>query len=126
MQAVKLWEMFNAIGANARTFEAIEYDDPKQALSDLRNSRINAVLSIPPDFSRRSRTNCAADRAAEDNTDNFVAATLEGLFTQLVSEYGQKPDSTRMTTGHALRGGDLPLCLTSNTCSQAPSRFQSL
>src|SRR5207302_3424600 len=98
MQAVKLREMFNAIGANARTFEAIEYEDPKQALSDLRNGRINAVLNIPPDFSRHVLAQTAPRVAlVEDNTDNFVAATLEGLFTQLLSDYDQKPDATRMT-----------------------------
>jgi len=33
-----------------------------------------------------------------------VAATLEGLFTQLLSDYDQKPEATRMTAaGHALR-----------------------
>jgi ABC-2 type transport system permease protein len=98
MQAVKLREMFNAVGANARTFEPIEYDDPKQALSDLRNGRINAVLNIPPDFSRHVLAQTAPRIAlVEDNTDNFVAATLEGLFTQLVSAYDQKPAATRMT-----------------------------
>ena len=99
MQAVKLREMFNAIGANARTFEAIEYEDPKQALSDLRNGCINAVLNIPPDFSRHVLAQTAPRVAlVEDNTDNFVAATLEGLFTQLLSDYDQKPAATRMTS----------------------------
>jgi ABC-2 type transport system permease protein len=99
MQAVKVREMFNAVRANARTFETIEYDDPKQALIDLRNGRINAVLNIPPDFSRHVLAQTAPQMALiEDNTDNFVAATLEGLFTQLVSDYDQKPDAPRMTS----------------------------
>jgi ABC-2 type transport system permease protein len=98
MQAVKLREMFNAIAANARTFETIEYDDPKQALTDLRNGRINAVLNIPPDFSRHVLAQTAPQLAlVEDNTDNFVAATLEGLFTELVSDYDQKPGAPRIT-----------------------------
>jgi ABC-2 type transport system permease protein len=97
MQAVKLRGMFNAVAANARTFEAVTYDDPKQAVADLRNGRINAVLNIPPDFSRQVLGQTAPQVAlVEDNTDNFVAATLEGLFTELVDSYNQKPDAPRV------------------------------
>jgi hypothetical protein len=41
------------VPANARTFVAIQYGDQGQALSDLRNGRLNGVLTIPPDASRR-------------------------------------------------------------------------
>src|SRR5207249_3593704 len=44
--AVKLRELCLAITANARTFETIEYSDSGQALTDLRNGRINGVLTI--------------------------------------------------------------------------------
>src|SRR5690242_5542613 len=53
LQAVKLREMFGAIAANAQTFETVEYTDPRQALTDLRNGRLNGVLNIPPNFSRQ-------------------------------------------------------------------------
>jgi ABC-2 type transport system permease protein len=49
----KLREMFGAVTANARTFETVEYADPRQAMTDLRNGRINGVVNIPPEFSRR-------------------------------------------------------------------------
>ena len=51
MQAVKLREMFNAVAANARTFETVSYSSQQAALTELRNGRINAVLNIPPEFS---------------------------------------------------------------------------
>src|SRR5579862_231665 len=50
MPAVKLHEMFQAVAANARTFETTSYSDQAAALQDLRNGRINGVLNIPPEF----------------------------------------------------------------------------
>src|SRR5208337_2271071 len=51
--AVQLREMCSAVAANAKTFETISYSDQRTALQDLRNGRINAVLNIPPEFSRK-------------------------------------------------------------------------
>src|SRR5271169_46349 len=48
--AVKLKEMFQAVAANARTFDSIAYSDEAVALQDLREGRINGVLNIPPNF----------------------------------------------------------------------------
>ena len=80
--AVKLREMLGAVEVNASTFEAVEYTDLAQALTDLRNGRVNGVLNIPPEFSRHQLSQTAPQVAlVEDNTDNFVAATLEGTFT---------------------------------------------
>src|SRR5262245_1694618 len=39
--AVKLRELASAITANARTFEIVQYSDSGQAVTDLRNGRIN-------------------------------------------------------------------------------------
>ncbi len=49
---VKLKEMFQAVAANARTFDTVPYTDQTTALRDLRNGQINGVLNIPPNFSR--------------------------------------------------------------------------
>ncbi len=53
MPAVKLKEMFQAVAANARTFDTIAYTDQAAALRDLREGKINGVLNIPPQFSRK-------------------------------------------------------------------------
>src|SRR5215510_11927840 len=47
LPAVKLRELTLAITANAQTFETLDYSDEGQALNDLRNGRINGVLTIP-------------------------------------------------------------------------------
>ena len=44
LQTVKLREMFGAVAANARTFTTVNYNDPQQAIHDLRDGRINAVV----------------------------------------------------------------------------------
>jgi len=96
--AVRLRELSGAVAANARTFQPVLYRDPGQALTDLRDGRINGVLSIPPEFSRRMLAK-EDPRVAliEDNTDNFVAAALANTFGGLVSAYNEPaPESSRM------------------------------
>src|ERR1700742_733260 len=51
VRAIKLKEMFQAVAANAKTFETIAFPDMSVALHDLRNGKINGVLNIPPQFS---------------------------------------------------------------------------
>src|SRR5215475_5200448 len=50
---IRLKEMFQSVTANARTFDTADYNDESTALSDLRNGKINGVLIIPPQFSRK-------------------------------------------------------------------------
>jgi ABC-2 type transport system permease protein len=99
ISAVKLREMFGAIAANARTFDTVDYFDTQKAVTDLRNGRIQAVLNIPPYFSRDVLAQAAPQVALiEDNTDNFAASTLEGVFTQLVGSYNQKAVEPRVAS----------------------------
>ena len=75
--AVRIHELAQAVAANAKTFDTIAYADEGQALGDLRNGRINGVLTIPPDYSRRYLAQDAPRVALiEDNSDTFVTATL--------------------------------------------------
>src|SRR5437879_2438817 len=41
LSAVKIRELCGAIGANAKTFDTVQYSDPGMALADLRNGRID-------------------------------------------------------------------------------------
>ncbi len=103
LPTVKLREMFGAIAANARTFVTVDYTDPHQAIADLRNGRLNGVLNVPPEFSRRELAQEAPQVALiEDNTDNFAASALEGAFSQLVGAYNQKGDPPRVPSGVTL------------------------
>ena len=64
--------------------------DQGQEVEDLRNGRINGVLTIPPEFSRRVlQKNQPRVALMEDNTDNFVSATLVGAVNSLVASYNQ-------------------------------------
>jgi ABC-2 type transport system permease protein len=103
VQAIKLKEMFQAVAANARTFDTIEYHDEAAALSDLRNGKINGVLEIPPQFSRKVLAGASLRVAlAEDNTDQFAASALEGTLNQLMVPYNQKGLVPRMTANATL------------------------
>jgi ABC-2 type transport system permease protein len=98
LPAVKLKELFQAVAANARTFRTVSYTDTGSALHDLRQGKINAVLNIPPQFSRKSLAGIAPRIALiEDNTDQFAASALEGAFTQLLVPYNQKALPPRLS-----------------------------
>ncbi len=97
LPAVQLRGMFGAIAANARTFETVDYSDLRNALADLRNGRLQAVLNIPPDFSRAVLAQTAPQVALiEDNTDNFAASTLQATLGDLVNGYSRNPVAPRL------------------------------
>ncbi len=103
LQTVKLQEMFGAVAANARTFTTRDYTDQQQALTDLRNGRINAVLTIPPDFSRRVLNKNAPEIAlVEDNTDTFAANTLQAALGDLVAAFDTGAMPPRVGAGATL------------------------
>jgi ABC-2 type transport system permease protein len=101
--AIQLKEMFQAVAANARTFEPVAYSDEATAMSDLRNGRLNGVLTIPPDFSRKLLAG-ANPRIAlvEDNTDQFSASALSGVLTQMLAPYNAPGVPARMTASATL------------------------
>ena len=87
--AVHLRELGGAVTAGPRTFDTVEYADQGQAVADLREGRLNGVLLIPSDFSRRVLTNTDPHVAlVEDNTDTFVSSTMAAIVNGLVSESG--------------------------------------
>ncbi len=103
LETVKLREMFGAVAANALTFETIDYVDPRQALQDLRSGRINAILNIPPEFSRRVLEKAAPQVALiEDNTDNFSVGALQGALSELFAAYNQGGGEPRVPAGVTL------------------------
>ncbi|HTR20385.1 MAG TPA: ABC transporter permease [Gemmatimonadales bacterium] len=98
LPAVKLRELSNAIAANNQTYELIPYDDQTLALAALRNGHLNGVLTIPTGFSRRVLAGESPSVALiEDNTDNFVAATLGSAFASQLAAYGRpQPRDVRL------------------------------
>jgi ABC-2 type transport system permease protein len=85
LPAVRIQELAQAVAANARTFDTIAFADEGEALAELRNGRLNGVLTIPPDYSRRVLAHDAPRVALiEDNSDTFVTATLAANVGALV------------------------------------------
>src|SRR5947207_13029454 len=95
--AVRIRELAMAVAGGARTFDTVQYADEGQAVEDLRNGRINGVLTIPPEFSRRVLTKSDPHVALiEDNTDNFVSATLVGAAGSLLTSFAPSGPMTRI------------------------------
>src|SRR5437763_5692622 len=90
LPAVRIRELALAAASGARTIDTIDYADPGQALTDLRNGRVNGVLTIPPEFSRRVLQKREPRVALiEDNTDNFVSVALAGTLSGLLGAYNE-------------------------------------
>src|SRR5471032_3213751 len=90
--AVRVRELAGAAASGALTIDILDYTDQGQALTDLRNGRVNGALTIPPDFSRRVLAKNEPRLALiEDNTDNFVSVALASTLGGLVSSYSVSP-----------------------------------
>src|SRR5262245_56844712 len=97
LPAIKLRELTVAVTANARTFETIDYSDAGQALNDLRNGRVNGVLTIPAGFSERVMDKNKPQVALiQDNTDGFVSAAMISSVSGLVAAYNEPTLAPRM------------------------------
>src|SRR5262245_57137035 len=102
LPAVKIRELAGAVASGSKTFEMLDYNDPGVALDDLRNGRINGVLTIPPDFSRRVHAKNQPQVALiEDNTDNFVSGTLVATVGSMMSAFNTAGPSTVRIPGQA-------------------------
>lgn len=103
VQAIKLKEMFQAVAVNAKTFDTVAYSDMATALHDLRNGKINGVLNIPPEFSRKVLAG-ANPRVAliEDNTDQFSSSALSGVLAGMLPAYSAPKVTPRVTVDATL------------------------
>lgn len=104
--AVKLKEMFQAVAANAQTFDTAAYTDMGEAMHDLRNGRLNGVIEIPPEFSRKVLSGAAPHFALiEDNTDQFSSSAMEGAMTAMIGPYNQNRQNGEPTGAPGATGG---------------------
>src|SRR4051794_32174820 len=100
MPAVRIRELASAVASGARTIDTFDYADQGQAMSDLRNGRVNGVLTIPPDFSRRVLAkNEPRVALIEDNTDNFVSVALAGTLGGVLAGYPSQPIRASRVSG---------------------------
>jgi len=103
LPAVKIRELAEAAASGARTVDLIDYADEGQAVTDLRNGKVNGVLTIPPEFSRRVLVkNQPRVALIEDNTDTVVANALAGNMSALLLAYNEPPTAARVPAKAAL------------------------
>src|SRR5262249_9769886 len=97
MPAVRVRELATAVAGGARTFDTIEYFDQGRAIDDLRNGRVNGVLTIPTDFSRRVLAkNEPRVALIEDNTDGFVSVAMAGTMGGILQAYSLPAHTPRI------------------------------
>jgi ABC-2 type transport system permease protein len=101
--AANLTSMFNAVAANAKTYATVPYVDEGDAMADLRDGRINAVLSIPPTFSHDLLAGANPTVALiEDNTDQFSSSALAGSLAEMLGAYNGNGLPARTTANVSL------------------------
>jgi len=101
--AIRMRELAGAVSSGAATVDLVEYADPGQALAALRVGRVNGVLTIPPDFSRRTLARQAPRVALiSDNTDTFVSATMAATVNGLVAAFNAPVTAARVPGGATL------------------------
>ena len=101
--AANLTSMFNAVAANAQTYETHPYTDEGVAMADLRDGRINGVVSIPPTFSRDLLAGKNPSIALiADNTDQFSASALAASMQEMLGAYDASGVPPRATANVSL------------------------
>jgi ABC-2 type transport system permease protein len=97
VESRKVREAFDAIATGPKTIKIEDYDSLSDALSDLRAGFVRGVVQVPKDFSRRYY---AQDRPrisfSEDNTDQFISASLLGEVQGLVDNLNAGPVEPRL------------------------------
>jgi ABC-2 type transport system permease protein len=89
-QALKIREAFDSVRSNMRTFAPVFYNDPKTAMEDVRNGKIQGAVIIPPQYSRRVYERDQPRIALiVDNSDNFMSSTLEEELTSITNALNQ-------------------------------------
>jgi ABC-2 type transport system permease protein len=91
LQAVQLRELVGALASGPHIVEPIEYVDAGQALADLRDGRLNGVLTIPAGFSRRTLTqNDPRVAIIADNTDNFASNAMAAAMGGVIGAFNDE------------------------------------
>jgi ABC-2 type transport system permease protein len=101
--AVRVRELASAAASGAHTIDIFDYADQGRAIDDLRNGRVNGVLTIPTDFSRRVLAKNEPHVALiEDNTDGFVSVAMAGTMGGILQAYGLPSHTPRIANAAAL------------------------
>jgi ABC-2 type transport system permease protein len=89
-EARRLREKFEAVEANAKTFEVHRADSLQSALQHTREGRVGATIVIPENYSQRISQRLRPELGLIlDNTDPFVVATLTQKMGELLDAVNQ-------------------------------------
>jgi ABC-2 type transport system permease protein len=102
-QARRVWEAFDSIGANVRTFRPVRCDSERKAQEDVRAGRLDAAVVIPAQFSRRvlEGRNPALGLVV-DNSDQFLSSSLEAKMQELTQALNEPQVRQRVVNAVAL------------------------
>ncbi|MEO8725209.1 MAG: ABC transporter permease [Acidobacteriaceae bacterium] len=102
-QSVRLREALRAVENNALTYTIQDYGSNRDAVRDLTNGKINGVVVIPAEYSRKyyERTRPQIGLVV-DNTDGFVSSALEQSLTDVVNAFNQPVVAPRLQQQIAL------------------------
>src|SRR5262249_16347939 len=89
LPAVRIRELAGAVQSGNQVLDVADYGDPGRALTDLRDGRVNGVLTIPPDFSRRVLSHNEPKVAlVADNTASLGPNALAAPMAEMVGSLG--------------------------------------
>src|ERR1700761_8593399 len=78
-EALKVREAFDSIAANIKTFTTINYDNEVQGREDVRTGKLDALVVIPAQYSRRVEAKDNPQLGlVVDNSDQFTSSSVEG------------------------------------------------
>src|SRR4051812_33037057 len=101
--AIRMRELAGAGAAGAATAHLVEYAGPGHRPAGPPAGRVNGVLTIPPDFSRRALAHQAPRVALiSDNTDTFVSATMAATVNGLVAAFNAPVTTARVPAAASL------------------------
>jgi ABC-2 type transport system permease protein len=94
--ARRVVQNLQALETGPKSIDMTFFDDPADAISEVRNGRYKAALIIPATFSRDVATNRVAELGLfTDNVDAISSATLEGVLQQATATIKTKFISAR-------------------------------
>jgi len=84
-EALRVREAFNSIAANIKTFTTYNYSDELAAREDVRTGKLDALVVIPSQYSRRVEAKEQPRLGlVVDNSDQFTSSGVEGEMQSLV------------------------------------------
>ena len=102
-EAVRLREKFEAIQANARTFEIRREESLDRAIQLTREGTVGATIVIPEDYSRRvTQRNRPKVGLVLDNADPFVVTTLTQKMSEVLDATNSPVIEARYVSGASL------------------------